>query len=244
MSLVGGLKDSISPAYMLHQLNKRIKMTDLKAVLFDLDGTLVDNNEVHYKAWKKYLHNEGIEISDEDFKENISGRTNMDAVEHIYKRKMSKEEAEKYYLRKEEIYREMYEADIKAINGLEKFLKDLDDHGVLMAIATSGIQVNIDFMFQHVPIKQYFARVISSSDISEGKPDPQIFLVAAQALDIPPENCVVFEDSTSGVEAGKNAGMKVVALTTTHTKSELKNADLVIGDYSEITYEKLLKLMK
>lgn len=218
-------------------------MRKLKAVLFDLDGTLIDNNEVHYKAWQKYLQDNNIEISDEDFKENISGRTNQDAVEHIYKKKMSKEEAEKYYLVKEEIYRQMYEPDIKPINGLDNFLRDLQNHGVDMAIATSGIKVNIDFMFKHVPVKQYFRTVIDSSDITKGKPEPEIFLNTAKALDVAPEGCIVFEDSTSGVQAGKAAGMKVVALTTTHSPEELSDADIVIKDYTEINYEKLESLM-
>lgn len=217
-------------------------MKELKAAIFDLDGTLVDNNDVHYDAWKKYLKDNGKDISDEDFKENISGRTNQDAVEHIYDKKMSKEEASKYYMEKEQIYRDMYKDDIAPIGGLENFLKELDDHGIAMAIATSGIPVNIEFMFEHVPIRKYFKKIINADDISNGKPDPEIFLKAAQELDIDPENCVVFEDSISGVKAGKAAGMKVVALTTTHSKDELNEADIVIGDYSELSFEKLASI--
>jgi HAD superfamily hydrolase (TIGR01509 family) len=156
---------------------------------------------------------------------------------------MSKEEAETFYLKKEEIYRQMYEAEIKPIAGLQKFLQDLEDNGVQMAIATSGIQVNIDFMFRHVPIKQYFRTVIDSSDISKGKPDPEIFLNTAKVLNMEPAGCIVFEDSTSGVQAGKAAGMKVVALTTTHTKKELSEADLVVDNYNELDYKSLEKLL-
>jgi beta-phosphoglucomutase len=214
-------------------------MSELKAVLFDLDGTLLDNNEVHYKAWKKYLKDNGKEISDEDFKENISGRTNQDAVEYVYDKKMSKEEAEKYYLKKEEIYREMFAPDIKAINGLEAFLEDLKNNGVTMAIATSGIKVNIDFMFDHVPIKQYFKEIVDANDIKKGKPEPEIFLKTAEELGFSGQQCIVFEDSIAGVQAGKAAGMKVVALTTTHTPEELSEADLVIKDYTEIDFSKL-----
>jgi beta-phosphoglucomutase len=217
-------------------------MSEIIAVIFDLDGTLLDNNEVHFKAWKKYLKDSGMEISDEDFKKNISGRTNKDAVDHIYNKKMTEEEASKYYLKKEEIYREMYRRDIAPIAGLRDFLKDLDRHNIMMAIATSGIQVNIDFMFEHIPIKKYFKKVISSVDITKGKPDPEIFLKTSEALEIAPENCVVFEDSIAGVKAGKSAGMRVVALTTTHTAEELKEADLVMRDYTEIDFKRLMTL--
>ena len=217
-------------------------MCEIKAVIFDLDGTLLDNNDVHLKAWKQYLKENEKQISDEDFKENISGRTNKDAIEHIYQKEMTEDEASKYYLEKEEIYRKMYRPDIAPITGLQDFLEELHKHKIAMAIATSGIQVNIDFMFNHVPIKKYFKKIVNSGDVSKGKPDPEIFLKAAEALHIPTENCIVFEDSIAGVRAGKSAGMKVVALTTTHTPEELKEADLVIKDYSEIDFERLMSL--
>lgn len=127
-------------------------MSEIKAVIFDLDGTLLDNNDVHFKAWKKYLKDNGMEISDEDFKKNISGRTNKDAVNHMYKKDMSEEEASEYYLKKEEIYREMYEKDIAPIAGLQAFLEDLHNHNIIMAIATSGIQVNIDLCLITCPL--------------------------------------------------------------------------------------------
>ena len=217
-------------------------MCEIKAVIFDLDGTLLDNNDVHLKAWKQYLKENEKQISDEDFKENISGRTNKDAIEHIYQKEMTEDEASKYYLEKEEIYRKMYRSDIAPITGLQDFLEELHKHKIAMAIATSGIQVNIDFMFNHVPIKKYFKKIVNSGDVSKGKPDPEIFLKAAEALHIPTENCIVFEDSMAGVRAGKSAGMKVVALTTTHTPEELKEADLVIKDYNEIDFERLMSL--
>jgi beta-phosphoglucomutase len=218
-------------------------MSELKAALFDIDGTLMDNNEYHKMAWMQYLEGQGREMSDEEFKKNVSGRTNLDAVQRIYGKEMSDEEASKYYLAKEEIYRKLYRPYISPIHGLLEFLKDLHDHGIVMAIATSGIQVNIDFMFEHIPIKQYFKEVIQSKDITKGKPDPEIFIKAAQAVGFPPENCVVFEDSLAGVKAAKKAGIKVVALTTSEEKKDLKKADLVIKNYNEINYEKLVSMI-
>jgi beta-phosphoglucomutase len=218
-------------------------MSELKAALFDIDGTLMDNNEYHKMAWMQYLEGQGREMSDEEFKKNVSGRTNLDAVQRIYGKEMSDEEASKYYLAKEEIYRKLYRPYISPIHGLLEFLKDLHDRGIVMAIATSGIQVNIDFMFQHIPIKQYFKEVIQSKDITKGKPDPEIFTKAAQAVGFPPEDCVVFEDSLAGVKAAKKAGIKVVALTTSEEKKDLKKADLVIKNYNEINYEKLVSMI-
>lgn len=210
-----------------------------EAAIFDIDGTMIDNNEFHLKAWRQYLKEIGREMSDEEYKENINGKTNQDATEYIYGKKLSKEEAEKYYLKKEEIYRQMYAPHIKPVEGLLELLQLLQSKNIPIAIATSGIMVNIDFMFEHIPMRQYFKEIIYSEDIKKGKPDPEIFLKAAEALNVDPAKCVVFEDSLAGVEAGKAAGMKVVAVTTTHPKDELNDADEVVSDFTSVTVERL-----
>lgn len=202
-----------------------------KAVIFDLDGTLIDNNSFHLIAWKQYLKNIGIDIAEEEYWKNINGRTNKDAIEYIYKRKMTDEEALIFALEKEAVYRDLYLPDIKPVEGLLPFLETLHILNIPMAIATSGIQVNIDFMFEHIPIKQYFTTVVNSAHIINGKPDPEIYIKTAALLNLPPENCLVFEDATVGVIAAKSAGMKVIALTTTQTKEELAKADRIIENY-------------
>lgn len=202
-----------------------------KAVIFDLDGTLLDNNSFHRKTWEAYLKNLGKHISEEEFNANLNGRTNKDAVEYIYGRKMSEEESAKYTLEKETLYRKMYQPFIKPVRGLTEFLEILKNENIPMAIATSGIQPNIDFMFEHVPIKKYFKTVVNSSHITKGKPDPEIYLKAASLLNVLPAHCLVFEDAVVGIKSAKAAGMKVVAVATTQTKEELSIADMIVDDY-------------
>jgi len=122
------------------------------------------------------------------------------------------------------------------------FLEELEKAKVSKAIATSGIIPNIDFMFEHVPIKNYFYSVIDSTQIIQGKPHPEIFLKAAVSLNAVPSSCIAFEDSVPGIRSAKAAGMKVVALTTTHTAEDLEEADLVIKDYTDISLTKLRDL--
>ena len=101
-----------------------------------------------------------------------------------------------------------------------------------MAIATSGIQPNIDFMFEEVPIKSYFKEVVNSSHISKGKPDPEIYLKTASLLNVSPNHCLVFEDAVVGIKSAKAAGMKVIAVATTQPREELSMADMIIDDYN------------
>ncbi|MDB5223588.1 MAG: family phosphatase [Chitinophagaceae bacterium] len=213
-------------------IDKLLKAWNIKAVIFDLDGTLIDNNSFHLQSWRQYLKNIGREISEEEYKKNINGRTNKDAIEYIYARKMNDEEALKYALEKEAVYRKLYEPHIKPVTGLMELLGALHERQLPMAIATSGIQVNIDFMFSHLPIEKYFKVVVNSAHITMGKPDPEIYIKTAALLGIPQNNCLVFEDAAVGVSAAKSAGMKVIAITTTQCKEELSNADMIIHDYT------------
>ena len=219
-------------------IDKLLQKMHTKAVIFDLDGTLIDNNAYHLKTWKIYLKKIGLDISEEAYRKNINGRTNKDALEYIYHKKMTDEEAMVYALEKEALYREIYKSDIKPVEGLLDLLEVIQSRNIPMAIATSGIQVNIDFMFDHIPIKKYFSEVVNSSHISKGKPDPEIYLKTASLLNIEPENCLVFEDAVVGVKAARAAGMKVIAITTTQSSEELKDADMIIRDFKATSFFK------
>jgi HAD superfamily hydrolase (TIGR01509 family) len=135
-------------------------------------------------------------------------------------------------LEKEALYRRIYKPFIKPVTGLLNFLEILSQKNIPMAIATSGIQPNIDFMFENIPIKHYFKIIVNSSHISNGKPHPEIYLKAASLLNISPKNCLVFEDAVVGINSAKAAGMKVIAIATTQTKEELAIADMIVDDFN------------
>lgn len=213
-------------------MKELLQKMGVTTAIFDLDGTLIDNNAFHLQSWKQYLKEIGKLISEEEYKKHINGRTNKDAIEYIYGRKMSADEAMIYTLEKEAIYRSLYQPHIQPVAGLLQLLQELQELHVPMAIATSGIPVNIEFMFQHIPIKQYFKEIVHSAHIQKGKPDPEIYFKTAELLQVNPEHCLVFEDAVVGVQAAKKAGMKVIAVTTTHTAEELKEADSIITDYT------------
>ncbi|MEO6135754.1 MAG: HAD family phosphatase [Ginsengibacter sp.] len=208
-----------------------LKRFDSEAVIFDLDGTLVDNNAFHLKTWKQYLNKMGRDISDEEYNANINGRTNKDVIQYIYQKELNEEEILKYSLEKEALYREIYASHIEPVKGLIPFLKALHSKNILMAIATSGIQPNIDFMFENIPIKKYFKTIVNSSHIKKGKPDPEIYIKTASISGVLPANCLVFEDAVVGINSAIDAGKRVIAIATTHPKEELLGADLIIDNY-------------
>ena len=146
-------------------IDKILSDFNTKAVIFDLDGTLIDNNSYHRETWEKYLEKIGKTISEEEFNANMNGRTNEDAIKYIYGKDISPEESLKHTLDKEALYREIYKPFIKPVPGLIDFLERLKSKNISMAIATSGIQPNIDFMFENIPIKKYFDVVVNSSHI-------------------------------------------------------------------------------
>ncbi|MBL7760388.1 MAG: HAD family phosphatase [Sediminibacterium sp.] len=215
-------------------IDQLISKWNIKAVIFDLDGTMLDNNAYHLAAWRQYLTDLGINISDEAYRKHINGRTNKDAIQYIYKRNMTSEEAMVYTLEKEAVYRRIYQPFIQPVEGLTRLLELIEQRNLPMGIATSGIRVNIDFMFDHIPVRKFFSAVINSEHISQGKPHPEIFLKTADALHIAPESCLVFEDAAVGVKAARAAGMHVVALTTTQTEAELAESDLIIKNFSDL----------
>ncbi len=213
-----------------------------EAVIFDLDGTLIDNNAYHIEAWKVFYDKIGKPFSKEEYTNNINGRINRDIFNYVFNTTLSSELINEYSNEKETMYRDLYQPHIKPVNGLIDFLDELEKENVPTAIATSGLVPNINFMFEHVPVKKYFSGVVDASQVSKGKPHPEIFLKAANSVKADPEKCVAFEDSIAGIRSAKAAGMKVVALTTTHTAEEVKEADLIITDYTEISLTQLHKL--
>lgn len=213
-----------------------------QAVIFDLDGTLIDNNAYHIEAFKAFYDKIGKPFTLDEYKQHINGRVNREIFDYVFNTTLSPEKSEEYTNEKEGLYRELYAPHIKPITGLIDFLNELEAAKIPKAVATSGIIPNINFMFEHIPIRNYFFSVIDSTQITHGKPHPEIFLKAAVSVNAVPSECIAFEDSLAGIRSAKAAGMKVVALTTTHTAEDMADADLIIKDYTEISLTKLRQL--
>lgn len=213
------------------------------AVIFDMDGVICDTNPYHSLAWKAFLDKHGIASSEEEFIAHMYGKSNSYILKHFFKREIVGEEFAKMEFEKEALFREIYEAHVEPISGLIEFIKDLKANDIKTGIATSAPYLNMELILSKLPLRDTMQSLLASEDVSTHKPNPEVYLKSASNLDISPERCVVFEDSFSGVTAGKAAGAKVVGVLSTYKIEELPVCDAYITDYQELTYQKIKELV-
>ena len=201
-----------------------------------MDGTLVDNIKIHFQAFAEMSKRYNVAAEAGGDFSQLNGRGNEDIITALFPAWLIEQKGvEGLGREKEEVYREIYAPIIEPTNGLVPFLERLRTEGFICAVGSSGPRENVDFVLDKCGIRDYFEVLISGDMVTRCKPDPEIFLMAASRLGLQPEECVVFEDSVSGVAAAKAAGMKVVAVTTTHTAEELTThitPDLIVPDFS------------
>lgn len=217
----------------------------LKGLLFDMDGTLVDNLAYHFMAFEEYAKREGFTLL-----EPLSLKVNGMHSNDIFPLLLGDEVVAKYGLdrlnrEKEEVYRDMYRPHIKPIAGLMELLHEAKKAGVKCAIGSSGCRENVEMIIEGLGIADLIDGSISGSDVTHGKPHPEIFTKAHELLGLKAEECVVVEDAVNGVLAGVAAGCKCIAITTTAPSEVLveAGASLCFEDYTSVTIEKLTNLV-
>lgn len=209
-----------------------------KAVLFDMDGVIVDNLPYHVEAWLLFCERNGIPLTKEVFYQELNGMNSKDTFEWFYKKEMTRAEVEVLEEEKELLYREFYAAHRKPADGLLTFLTDLRSRGIKTALATSAGPGNIDFIVDGLGIRGQFDAIIGGAEVTKGKPDPEIYVKAAALVGVAPEDCWVIEDSLQGIASGLAAGARVVGITTSHSAQELAHTQFIapnfIGLYDQI----------
>ena len=217
----------------------------VKTVIFDMDGVLVDNRDIHIEAFVVFCKRYGIDISTTELLKHF-GKGNDEILpvvlpQHIIDQKGLDVLADE----KEEIYREIFEKTIKPTSGLIEFLKDLKKMGIKMGVGSSGQSANVNFVLERCGISTFFDVIANGDMVTKCKPDPEVFILAANLLGTKPEECVVIEDSFAGIEAAHSAGMKVIAMATTYSQEELKGQskfDMIVDDFRELTADIVSKI--
>jgi HAD superfamily hydrolase (TIGR01509 family) len=209
-----------------------------------MDGTLVDSMPYHYKSWDVFFEHHGIHMTQEEF-DKIHHGTLFDIMPRIFGVHISHEEAYRLGSIKEESFRDLYKHEIKPIDGLTAWLETLKAAGLKIGLATAADFTNADFTVDAIDIRKYFDCIVTSDIVKEGKPSPAVYLHAAQMLNVQPKNCVVFEDTVSGIKAGAAAGMQVVGITTGMSVHEMQALPVakIISDYQSINLEQITALI-
>jgi beta-phosphoglucomutase family hydrolase len=214
----------------------------LEAVIFDMDGTLVDSMPYHYKSWEVFFEQQGIYLTKEEF-DSIHHGTLFDIMPRIFG-DISHEESYRLGMMKEQAFRELYKYEIKPIDGLVDWLEALKKAGLKIGLGTAADFTNADFTVDAIDIRKYFDVIVTSDIVKEGKPSPAVYLKVAEMLQVNPAGCVVFEDTLSGIQAGLSAGMKVIGITTGLSKEEMQvlPVSAVIDNYQSLSLHDITSL--
>lgn len=211
------------------------------AVLWDLDGTLVDTGDMHFKAWALALPEFGFPFPADKFHGSF-GMNNTGTLQVLLGRKPEPELGKAIADRKEALFRELVRGHVRLLPGALDWLAQLHRWGARQAVASSAPQANIDAIMSELDILPYFAAVVSGYDLPS-KPDPAVFLQAAQQVGVEPRDCIVMEDATAGVAAARRAGMRCIAVASTNPVEALHEADLVVERWDRLGEGVFLRLL-
>lgn len=212
----------------------------IKAIIFDMNGVIVDDEPVHERAFREVLKNYGVNLSPENYRELCFGKTDRDGFISVVEnfslgRSLLNELAEA----KAKKYQELIAGDLQPVPGVVDLIANLSKKYKL-ALASGAIRPEIEMTLGLFGLEKYFSVVVSGEEVEVGKPNPEQYLLTARKLGEGPNSCLVVEDSQSGVQAAKAAGMACLAITTSFSQSELMLADKVIDDFSEVD-EKIIE---
>ncbi|HEX2912309.1 MAG TPA: HAD family phosphatase [Chloroflexia bacterium] len=216
------------------------------AVIWDVDGTLVDTAKQHYDAWVMLARELDKPFTDADFAATF-GRRNPEIIRQLFGEHYNDQEVLDLGNRKEDFYREAARQGVEPLPGVRALMKDLHAAGYKQAIGSSAPRGNLELIMELTGLEHYFEAMVGQEDTSRGKPDPQVFLVAAQKLNVAPDKCLVLEDAIAGVQAAKAGGMKCIAVTFVgHHSDEIlqdAGADLIVNSLEEVSVETVQKIL-
>ncbi|MBN9384440.1 MAG: HAD family phosphatase [Chitinophagaceae bacterium] len=214
-----------------------------RALIFDLNGTMINDMEYHLTAWYNILNADlNAGLSREEVRSHMYGK-NEELLDRIFgKGHFTQEEVFEISKEKETRYQEAFRPHLQLIAGLPDLLQKAGERHIKMAIGSAAIPFNIDFILDNLSIRHHFQAIVSADDVTVSKPHPETFLKAADLLEVAAPGCLVFEDAPKGVEAALNAGMRCVVLTTMHDKDEFRdypNIVRFVDDYTDVSLREL-----
>jgi beta-phosphoglucomutase len=213
-------------------------MPNIRALIFDMDGVIVDSNPWHRTAWQEYNRSLGVEMT-EAMQQKMYGKRNDELIREFFGHGLGDSEVFAHGAAKEALYREMIKPHINdvLVPGIREFLARHRD--LALAVATNAEPPNVDFVLDETRLRPFFRVIVNGHQVANPKPHPEIYLRVADELGVNPADCVVFEDSYTGIEAGLAAGMRVVGISTTH--DDLAGIALAVPDFNDPALEAWLR---
>ena len=214
---------------------------DKLGLIFDVDGVLVDSYWAHFKSWQVAAAEFGFTITEEQFRQNF-GRKSHETIAERWGDQLTSEQISQFEQRKEAAYRDVIRDSFPAMDGAQALIDAWHAAGHLLAVASSGPPENVAIVLDQLARHDRFQAVITGNDVTRGKPDPQVFLLAAEGLELPANRCAVVEDSPAGIAAAKAGKMQAIGLVSTgHTWDSLSRADHRVGSLCDLTPQRIIE---
>jgi beta-phosphoglucomutase-like phosphatase (HAD superfamily) len=220
-------------------------MARTDALIFDMDGTMVDSMPWHAKAWIEFARRRGLALDVPDLMRRTTGRNAFECACELMEREVSVAESDAITHEKETIYRELFGAVFAEVAGFGAFAGAAAARGLKIAVGTAGDRHNVAFVMERLRMDPLPLAIVGGDEGFTGKPTPAIFLEAARRIGVAPEHCIVFEDAPFGIEAARRAGMRAVAVCTTHSAAELAGPHVIaaVRDYEELALSNFLETL-
>jgi beta-phosphoglucomutase-like phosphatase (HAD superfamily) len=219
------------------------KLSNIQALIFDMDGTMIDSMPYHQRSWVEFVRRHGISIDVPELMRRTTGRTGTECMSDLFGRNMSHDEALPYVLEKEAMYRELFAPVFAEVKGFKAFATAARAQGLKLGVGSAGDRHNIAFAMQHLAMTPAPDVIVGGDEGLPGKPEPAIFLRAAESMHTTASSTIVFEDAPLGIEAARRAGMHAVAVCTSHSAAELAGSHVIasVADYTELLASNFLE---
>ena len=221
---------------MQHSLQGRL------GVIFDIDGVLLDSYKLHYECWRAIAEKHSITLSEKEF-DSLFGRRGNEIVREIWGEELPAEKVVSIHRKKQALYRENLQGNFPKMDGAVQLIDGLAAQGFVLGIGSSAPPENVEMSLLGLDRVNSFKAVVSGNDVTRGKPDPQVFLLAAQRMEVEPSSCAVIEDAPAGIAAGLAAGMTAIALAGTAPPGSLTTAHLVVTSLRQLTPQLIAELI-
>ena len=220
-------------------------VTPVEALIFDMDGTMIDSMPWHARSWVEFTRRHCIVIDLPDLMRRTTGRTGAECMRELFGREVPDDEAWQLIHEKETIYRELYGPVFSEVAGFQAFAAAARTRGLKIGVGTAGDRHNIAFAMGHLQMQPAPSAIVGGDEGLPGKPEPAIFLEAAKRLSVRTSGCIVFEDAPFGIEAARRAGMRAVAVCTSHTAQQLAGGHVLaaVANYHELLQSDFLETL-